>query len=244
MSDNSGQQPILTGPALPPVSGNKPSSLVVLLHGYGADGDDLISLAPFFANDLTDTLFYSPHAPQPCEMGPFGRQWFSLADYDPELMRRSPDTMVPAFEAMLAGAEASTPILEHSIETLCRENDIAPEKVAFVGFSQGTMMSLHLGLRRAPPPACIIGFSGALLGADQLSSDTLGAEDLSKTPPIHLIHGDADPVVPVEASRTALTQLKDLGLSVSLTERPDLQHGIDPEGANHARHALIKALGG
>src|SRR5579871_1369604 len=138
----------LEGPGRAPQSGGKPQSVVVLLHGLGADGGDLIGLAPYWAPQLPTTEFLSPHAPYPCDMAPYGRQWFSLQD-------RSPNMIV-------AGVQAAAPILEAYLDDVLRERGLPPERLALVGFSQGTMMALHVGLRRPQRLAGIVGYSGAL----------------------------------------------------------------------------------
>ena len=114
----------LDGPRFGPASGGQPRSLVLLLHGVGADGNDLIGLAPYFAQALPDTAFVSPNAPYPCDMGPFGYQWFSLQD-------RSPP-------AILAGVQATAPILNAFIDAELKRHNLADDRLALLGFSQGT----------------------------------------------------------------------------------------------------------
>ncbi|MFA7431673.1 MAG: phospholipase, partial [Rhodospirillaceae bacterium] len=129
---------VLHGPHRPAASG-KARQAVILLHGYGADGSDLIGLAPHLALGLPDAAFYSPDAGSPCEMGPLGRQWFSLSDYDPDLLRRRPETMQPAYAAMLDGAFQAAPAIEAFVgEVMEREGLTDSASVAFIGFSQGT----------------------------------------------------------------------------------------------------------
>ena len=129
--------PKLSGPSRPPASGGKPKQLVILLHGLGADGSDLIGLAPYWAQLLPEAEFVSPNAPFPCDMGPFGHQWFSVQD-------RAPATV-------LAGVRAAAPILDAFIDDLLTERGLASGSLAIVGFSQGTMMSLFVALRRPQP---------------------------------------------------------------------------------------------
>lgn len=133
---------LLSGPAKPAASGTT-KSVVIFLHGYGADGNDLIGLAPHLARALPDTTFYSPNAPFPCEMSPFGRQWFSLAEYDPEFLRRAPETMSGALAAMAEGARKSAAYVNDFIDHVMETHGVSADKVALVGFSQGTMMSLQ-----------------------------------------------------------------------------------------------------
>src|SRR5947208_8561128 len=122
----------LSGPTRPPVAGGKPRQLVILLHGLGADGNDLIGLAPVLARLLPDAEFVSPNAPFPCDMAPYGYQWFSLQDRSPE--------------AILGGVRASAPILDAFIDDLLAARGLEEKDLALVGFSQGTMMSLYVGL--------------------------------------------------------------------------------------------------
>src|SRR5690242_18353856 len=142
----------LSGPSRKPASGGAPRQLVILLHGLGADGNDLIGLAPYWAPLLPDAEFVAPDAPFPCDMAPFGRQWFSLQDRSPL--------------AILAGVRAAAPILDVFIDEALKARNLDESRLALVGFSQGTMMSLYVGLRRAKALAGIVGFSGALLGPE------------------------------------------------------------------------------
>lgn len=226
----------LSGPMLPAASGTT-KSVVILLHGYGADGNDLIGLAPHLARALPDTTFYSPNAPFPCEMSPFGRQWFSLAEYDPEFLRRAPETMSGALAAMAEGANKNASFIHDFIDHVMEIHGIGEDKIALVGFSQGTMMSLQTAPRREKQLAGLVGFSGALLG------EAAFAAELKSRPPVALVHGTADPVVPIEASRLAKGTLEANGIEVTLTERPNLQHGIDEEGLGIAITFLGKYLG-
>ena len=146
----------LSGPRLPPQHG-KATHLVVLCHGYGADGNDLIGLAPDWAPLLPETEFLAPDGPEPCDMAPCGRQWFSLQD------RSS--------EAILAGVQATAPILDEFLDELLKARGLGDDKLALVGFSQGTMMSLYVGPRRARPCAAILGYSGALVGPLLLAAE-------------------------------------------------------------------------
>lgn len=225
----------LTGPYQPAASGDT-RQIVVLLHGYGADGNDLIDLAPHFARALPDAAFYSPHAPEPCEMAPYGRQWFSLSTYDPDMMRRDPTTMQPAFAAMQAGADRAAAPLTSFLKDIQTREGVGMDKIALVGFSQGTMMALHVGLRMETPPSAIVGYSGALLGEGLPSP-------LKNPPPVLLVHGEADPVVPFPAMGAAASQLKAAGASATTLARPGLEHGIDEGGLIAAINFLRAAFG-
>jgi phospholipase/carboxylesterase len=200
----------LDGPRLPPASGGAPDSLVVLLHGLGADGNDLIGLAPYWARALPRTAFASPHAPFPCDMAPMGRQWFSLQEREPH--------------AILAGVQAAAPILDAFRDEELARHKLTADRLALVGFSQGTMMSLHVAPRRREAVACVVGYSGALVGADAL------AAEIVSRPPVLLVHGDADPVVPFAALAAAETGLRAAGVAVMVERRPGLPHSIDEVG--------------
>ncbi len=219
----------LTGPALPPASGGQPKQVVVMLHGVGADGNDLIGLAPFFQQVLPDALFVSPDAPFAYDMAPMGRQWFSLGDFSPE--------------TRMKGAREAAPALDAFLDTLLDTHNLSEEELVLIGFSQGTMMALHVGLRRARPAAALIGYSGMLLGPELL------AEELRSRPPVLLVHGDADEVLPIPALSAAEEGLKAARVSVEAHVRPGLGHGIDEEcirlGQRFiARHVVESAASG
>ena len=197
----------LQGPSRPPRSGGEPKSLVVLLHGVGADGNDLISLAPYWAPLLPDAEFLAPHAPFPCDMAPYGHQWFSFQERTPA--------------AVLAGVRAAAPFLDTFLDEALAARGLDESRLALVGFSQGTMMSLHVGLRRAKPVAGILGYSGRLIGEETL------ADQLRSKPPVLLMHGTADEIVPFESLALAEASLKRLGVPVTTVKRPGLGHSID-----------------
>jgi phospholipase/carboxylesterase len=212
----------LDGPAFGPAGGGRPRSLVVLLHGLGADGNDLIELAPYWADRLPGTVFVSPHAPFPCDRAPYGRQWFSLQDRDPDRLR--------------AGVAAAAPILDAFLDATLEEYRLEDPALALVGFSQGTMMSLHVAPRRARAIAGVVGFSGALVGGDA------AGDGPRARPPVLLVHGDADPVVPFAAMEAARAGLVAAGLAVETMRRPGLAHAIDPPGLQKAGDFLARHL--
>ena len=214
----------LTGPSRAPASGGKATSLVVLLHGLGADGQDLIDLAQNLGPFLPDAVFVAPNAPAPCDMAPYGYQWFSLQD-------RSPSVMA-------AGADQAAPVLTAFIERELAARGLDASRLALVGFSQGTMMSLHIGPRLDPGPAAIVGFSGMLLGPDRLAAGR------RSTPPVLLIHGEADQVVPFQAMAAAVAGLAAAGIAADSLRRPGLGHGIDGPGLAAAAQFLAKHLAG
>jgi len=215
---------LLNGPAFKPANGKNPSSLVVLLHGVGADGNDLIGLAPFWAPLLPETEFLAPDGPEPCDMAPFGRQWFSLQDRSPE--------------AILAGVQASAPILDEFLDDVLKERGLGDDKLALVGFSQGTMMSLYVGLRRARPCAAILGYSGALVGP------LLLAKEIRSRPKTLLVHGDADPLMPFASMANAQKTLAAAGVPVETFACPGLGHAIDQAGLQRGGEFLRAALAG
>ena len=187
----------------------QPKTLVLFLHGYGADGQDLLGLADGWCDVLPDTAFYSCDAPHPCEMGGTGYQWFSLRDWSPP--------------SMTAGARDAANDVRAIAQDILDRHGLSKDKLALVGFSQGTMVGLYTALRCDPCPAGVLGYSGALLGADTLPPPQVKM-------PICLVHGDSDTVVPVTASIQAVETLENLGYPVTLDVIQGLPHGIDQQG--------------
>jgi len=198
-------------------------SLVVLLHGYGADGNDLISIGSYWQDLLPDTVFVAPNAPDACEQNPAGRQWFGLTRMNPALLA--------------TGVAHAAPALQQFLDLELARHRLEPSRLALVGFSQGTMMSLHVGLRRSAP-AAILGFSGLLATPERLTAEIKGR------PPIFLIHGDADMTLPVEASHAAFVTLAAAGIPTILHTRPGLGHGIDEAGLSAGGAFLRAAFAG
>jgi len=214
----------LSGPSFPPRAGGPPQQLVVFLHGLGADGNDLIGIAPLLAQDLPNAEFVSPNAPYPCDMAPFGRQWFSFQNMTEE--------------ALLARVRASGPILDKYLTEALADRGLDDSKLALFGFSQGCMMALYVAPRRDKPCAGVLGFSGALIGADLLPTEE------TARPPVLLVHGDADEVVPFHNLGLAERGLGAAGLTVHAHRRPGLGHGIDEEGLQLARSFLRDIFSG
>jgi len=213
---------MLTGPSLAPASGQPPKQLVIFLHGLGADGSDLIDLAPYFATRLPDALFLSPDAPEPCDMAPFGKQWFSLQDQSPE--------------AMLAGVETAAKTVNAFIDAKLAELGLTDEQLALVGFSQGTMTALHLALRRPKACAAVLGYSGLLVAPDRL------ADEITVRPQVLLVHGDEDDVVPHQFMPFAQQALSRLGVPALSLSCPGLGHSIDDEGLKAGIEFVSQAL--
>jgi len=189
-----------------PATGNA-EQLIVLLHGVGADGYDLIDMAVPWTRGLPQAAFLAPHAPEPYDGAPFGRQWFSVLDRTPAVM--------------IAGARRATiPLLETVNAELARLG-LGPENVALVGFSQGAMMALHAGLQRSPAPRAVLAYSGAFIPPERLNP---------APPPVLLVHGEADEVVPWQRSLQAEQALRGLGVPVEALWRPRLGHGVDDAG--------------
>jgi len=212
----------LDGPRIAPKSG-RASSLVVLLHGYGADGNDLIEIGRMWQDLLPDAAFAAPHAPQPCEQNPSGRQWFGLTRMN-----------AAALEAGVTNAAA--PLMAFLDAELGR-HQLEPSRLALVGFSQGTMMALHVGMRRASL-AAILGFSGLLAAPERL------AAEIRARPPVFLVHGDADMTLPVEATYAAAAALGGAGVPVMFHTREGLGHGIDEVGLAEGGKFLASAFAG
>jgi phospholipase/carboxylesterase len=213
---------LLDGPTSAPAAGAAPRSLVILLHGYGSNGADLIGLVPYWRAALPDTLFLAPDAPQACPGAPGGRQWWPLTSLSPE--------------ARAAGVRVSAPVLNAYIDSHLAAHGLTEEALALVGFSQGTMMALHVGPRRARPLAGILGYSGMLADPDAL------AREVVTKPPVMLLHGDADEVLPVGAMHQAKAELEDLGFEVSAHVSPGLGHSIDGEGLQRGARFLVNRL--
>jgi phospholipase/carboxylesterase len=203
--------PKLDGPRVMPASGGAPKQLVVFLHGYGADGNDLISLAQHWRGLLPDAAFISPNAPETIPGGPMGgRQWFELTFRDPQERWRGVEKAGPALNAFL----------DQELAAL----GLGDEALALVGFSQGTMMALHVGLRRPKAMAGIVGYSGMLVEPNRLKAD------IRSRPPVLLVHGDADEVIPVQALHQARAALGGAGMTVEWHISAGLPHGIDGDG--------------
>lgn len=199
--------PQMDGPRLTPKSGATAKQLVVILHGYGADGNDLIDLGRAWAASLPDAEFVAPDAPEPLPHEALGgRQWFALHDRDMREYR--------------LGAESAKPSLDAFLDRELKRLGLSEKDLAIVGFSQGAMMALHTGLRRQTPPAALLAFSGLLPGPDQLNN-------IQTYSPVMLIHGNDDDVVPAYHLEGARAALEKSGVHVEAHLLEGLDHSID-----------------
>jgi phospholipase/carboxylesterase len=218
----------LDGPRLAPRSGPA-RQLVVFLHGYGADGNDLIEIGRAWQQVLPQAAFVSPHAPEPCGQAPVGRQWFPLTYRDPN--------------ERWIGVNKAAPTLERFLEAELARHKLPPSALALVGFSQGTMMALHIGLRWPVTPAAIVGYSGLLVLPPELNAEAFAAEIKSR-PPVLLVHGDRDDLIPVQALSQAAQGLAALEVPVEWHLSTGIGHGIDAEGLRHGGEFLARRFAG
>ena len=201
-------------------------SLVVLLHGYGADGRDLIGLAGPLAEVLPGAAFVSPDAPQACAANPTGRQWFPIPWLDGS-------TEVE----MAQGFASAVTVLDGFLDAEMERHGLEAGRIALVGFSQGTMMALHLGFRREAELAGIIGYSGKLAVPERLAAEA------RSRPPVLLVHGDQDEMIPVESTHEAAAALAEAGVPVRWHISRGTGHGIAPDGLELGRNFLAGRLG-
>lgn len=217
----------LDGPRLEPTSGQA-KRLIVFLHGYGADGNDLIDIGRAWQGMLPDTAFVSPHAPEPCGQAPVGKQWFPL-------FTRAPNER-------WEGVNKALPELDRFLDAELARRKLPPSALALVGFSQGTMMALHAGLRRAVPPAAIVGYSGIFVLPENAKADAV-LGDIKSRPPVLLIHGDQDDLIPVQALLQSSQELAALEAPVEWHVSQGVGHGIDQEGLRHGGEFLARRFG-
>lgn len=207
-----------------PASGGKAQQLVVLCHGVGADGHDLIDLATSWRHALPHAAFIAPDAPLPYDTAPIGRQWFSLQDRTPAVLD--------------AGARLAAPLLLGTIEAELAQLGLPPDAVAMMGFSQGAMMVLHAGLRRTLSPRAILAYSGAMLDSPGLDGEITGR------PPVLLVHGEEDEVVPFACGPAAEAALRRVGVPVTAVWRPGVGHWIDDAGLTEGALFLQQVFAG
>jgi len=212
----------LSGPMLAPKSGGAPRQAVVILHGYGADGRDLISLGAEWQALLPDALFLAPDAPEPCAGNPYGFQWFAL-DYTTDRVANRQE-----------GLPLARPVVVKFLEDLWAQTGLKPQDTILSGFSQGAMMALHAGLSLPEPLMGIIAFSGAFIPPQ-------GFGPGSARPPVCLVHGDMDNVVDPDFSRQAAEVLEAAGVPVAYHVSQGVGHGISPDGLAFA-NAFIEEV--
>lgn len=217
---------LIDGPRLQPKSG-RTRQLVVFLHGYGADGADLIEIGRQWRSFLPDAAFVSPHAPERCPLSPSGRQWFPLTMRDPNERWR--------------GVVSTRPVLDAFLSAELARHGLDETKLALVGFSQGTMMALHTGLRRRPAPAAILGYSGILAtGPENPEEAPISG---ARPPAILLVHGEQDTMIPAEALFASANALAQSEIPAQWHLSAGLAHGIDNAGLVHGGLFLAQSFG-
>lgn len=216
----------IDGPRVQAKSG-KARQLVVFLHGYGADGADLIEIGRQWRSFLPDADFVAPNAPERCAMSPMGRQWFPLTMRDPDERWR--------------GVVAARPTLDAFLDAELAKRGIDDRQLALVGFSQGTMMALHTGLRRPVAPRAVLGYSGMLVEGPTQPGDA--RQRYPKPPSILLAHGEEDEVIPVEALMMSANALAADNVPVQWHLSAGLGHGIDQTGLVHGALFLAQSFG-
>ncbi|TZG24170.1 alpha/beta hydrolase [Sphingomonas montanisoli] len=214
---------MLDGPRLAPLSGSKPNALVILIHGYGSNGDDLISLAAMIQPALPDAAFVAPNAPSQIPRMAAAHQWWPIETF--------------SMAERAAGAASAAPELDAFVTQELDATGLSSDRLLLVGFSQGTMMALHVGLRRPDPIAGIVGISGMLVAPDRLEAD------IRSRPPVLLIHGTEDDVVPFRSMDLAATALTAAGVRVETHASPGVAHSVGQDGlvaaTEFARRSLL-----
>lgn len=214
---------IVNGVSRQPLSGGQPRQIVLLLHGYGSKGADLIAFTPAWQHLLPHALFLAPNAPQAGGWRS-GFAWFGLTGLSPAVLA--------------AGATGAAGAIDAFIDHKLAQYGLDERALAIVGFSQGTMMALHVGLRRPKAVASIVGYSGMLTGAADLPRQTI------TKPPVLLVHGSADPVVPVAALHEAEHALRRADVPVTAHVSPGVGHFVDPVGLRMGAQFIADAFAG
>lgn len=222
----------LDGPRVAAANG-RADSLVVFLHGYGADGNDLIELGRQWRGQLPGTAFVAPHAADRCAGAPTGRQWFALTGAPPD----DPSGADQRWQGVVAARGALDAFLDAELARLGLDGS----RLVLVGFSQGTMMALHVGLRRPRAPAAILGFSGMLVGPEHLA-EAKGRDSQGQPPPILLVHGDQDPLIPLDAMFMAADALATAEIPTQWHLSFGVGHGIDGGGLKQGGEFLAQSL--
>ena len=215
--------PELSGPEVAPASGGPAKQLVIFVHGYGANGQDLISLAQYFAQVVPDAAFISPDAPYRCDGAPMGFQWYDVWMQDPA--------------DRLAAIRSTGEIFDNFVTAQLARHGLTEDKLVLIGFSQGTMMSLFTAPRREKAIAGIVGYSGRMESPETLK------DEIRSRPPVVMVHGDSDELLAVSEMETAATTLRDCGVEIDTLVRPGLGHGIDEEGIRTGLAFVHNVLG-
>jgi phospholipase/carboxylesterase len=215
--------PELSGPEAGPASGGPAKQLIVFVHGYGADGNDLISLGQYFAQVAPDAAFISPNAPYRCDGSPFGYQWY--------------DVWMQDRDERLAAIRSTAAIFDNFIDGQLARHSLTEKDLVLVGFSQGTMMSLFTAPRREKAVAGIVGYSGRMEAPDLLK------DEIRSQPPVVMVHGDSDELLAVSEMETAAAALRENGVEIDTHVRPGLGHGIDEQGIRIGLEFVRKVLG-
>ena len=218
----------LNGARLEPRVGTQARQLVVFLHGYGADGNDLIDIGRAWQALLPEAAFISPHAPHPCAQSPAGREWFPLTFRDPDERWK--------------GVNQAAPVLSAFLDAELKRRGLRANALALVGFSQGTMMALHVGLRSAAAPAAIVGYSGLFVLPENAGIEAVKPE-IKARPPVLLVHGDHDDLIPAQALFMSAQTLAALDIPVEWHISAGMGHGIDQEGLRHGGEFLARRFG-
>jgi phospholipase/carboxylesterase len=208
----------------PPAAGGKPRSVIVILHGLAGSSASYADIGPIWGPVLPHTEFVVPDAPEPNDLAPTatGRQWFSTLQRD--------------LRGMMQSVAAAAPVLDGFLDEILAERGLDERRMALLGFSQGAMIALHVGLRRAVAPAGIVGFSAMLLAGPELRSE------IRARPPVLLIHGEDDALVPVSALDAAVAMLRAVGVPVAAERRPGLDHRADEAGLQRCVAFMMGAL--
>ena len=200
-----------------PTSG-KVKKIVLFLHGYGANGADLLSISDYWIESLPDTIFYSPNAPFSCDVNPMGYQWFKLSDRTPEELE--------------SGLEKVEPYLDNLINNLLKIHNLDISKLAVIGFSQGTILSLYSFTQKKKACAGVIGYSGLFFFNEKIK------KKIKINFPILLHHGIKDEVIDFNHSLNAENILKKIGFDVSCHIHNNLGHGIDDTALEMGKNFL------
>jgi phospholipase/carboxylesterase len=211
----------LTGPMKAPDAAN-PDALIVFLHGYGANGQDLFGMEPHFRRAAPTALIAAPNAPLDLPGAAGGKMWFPITRIDPNEMAR--------------GCAEASPAIHSYLDMLLHDHAIKPSRLILIGFSQGCMLTLHVGPRRADRPAGLIGFSGVLCDGERLLTEA------RHRPPVLLVHGQEDNVVPVGALYQSMQGLAAAGFFPLASIEPGLPHGIGNHGLQLALEFVHKQL--